>query len=139
MSPLYCARGSTSAPFTTPPAPLHTFHHHRDDLVTFFSDTWATALYAESFPEFADSLRATLADDPAIADVFEKLSAMLLPTDDPEIVKVLDTARDETIAREIGPTGKALPRNTQDAVSRLVRGYLRDLASVRVVDVYECS
>lgn len=107
-----------------------------DDLVEFFSDAWAQALYAESFPAFADSLRAALAGDAAVADVFEQLSAMLLPSDDPEVVAVLDAARDATVAAAVGATGKHLPAETRAIVGNLVREFLADLSAASVVDAY---
>lgn len=123
------------------PSPELTANPHllsyNSDLTEFLSQPWANALYAENFADFANSLRATLADDAAINDVYSQLSAMLLPTDDEEVKAVLDAALGETVARELGPAGSALPRRTQEAVSLLVRAYLRDLARARIVNVYE--
>lgn len=107
------------------------------DLTVFFSEPWAEALTSEAFPALALALRAALHDDAAIEAIFEQLSAMITPTNDPEVDAVLDNAREQTVATALGATGDKLPAETRGVVISLLQEYLRIMTQTGVLSAYD--
>ena len=96
------------------------------DMVTFFREDWAEAMYEEAFAPFALGLRGALQGDASVEALWASLQGMLAGagSGDKDVEDVVDAACAEAVAGGVGVGGSALGSDTQQRVEAEVRAYL---------------
>lgn len=96
------------------------------DMVTFFREDWAEALYEEAFAPFALGLRGALDGDASVEALCASVQGMLAGagSGDKEVDDIVDAACAEAVAGGVGVGGRALGEEAQRRVEAEVRAFL---------------